>query len=623
MTLTNLYIQNFRKIGEEGATITISPVTFMTGCNSAGKSSAAKAFLLLASFLKDVKDNNGNLVNTPLDFSKVVKLGTFDTVLNVESRAKGIDHFMIGYDWDSYIFTKKIKAFFTFGTRDSDLLNQGWLKEISIYIGSDLLFTVFVGDNNLSIKIDDNNKLLDYYRYYMLKQIASAHKYANVELYYNKKDPDYVIDDLAANILSLDLSELLRTEQNLQENGILKDCLEKSGFNKECLRGLTQFDIRCILDYAFGDLPLDNLIYNFEQTEKRRCGDTDIISLFDEARSKDEMLHYIYSDDCTLGILEDHKIKVLSYIQSNSSNVIEYKREHNNDLVLYIENMINDQLKQFKRTSFKDVDQISTGIMSFLGLVFRASINPTFCQVIGYADSSNVEVKRLYPLDLSDKFGNLWKQFNKISDENLNNYYHGDFMRYWLKELGIGNDILVENIEGVLRIKLISPETPEGRLLADYGYGITQLVALLLNIELAISRVNDKFISFVGDYGDEDYGLSFYPSFLILEEPEVHLHPMLQSKLADMFLDASKHGVRIIAETHSEYMIRRSQVIVADQFSKNPEYIPQFKVYYFPAEGEPYDMGYQKNGHFIESFGSGFFDEACKWTRKLIRSNWK
>ena len=103
------------------------------------------------------------------------------------------------------------------------------------------------------------------------------------------------------------------------------------------------------------------------------------------------------------------------------------------------------------------------------------------------------------------------------------------------------------------------------------------------------------------------------PNMIIIEEPEQNLHPRLQSKLADLFADVAKdESYKFLVETHSEYLIRRSQVLVAqknlaeeDLEAQNP-----FKVYYFPADGLPYDMGFQSNGKFIESFGSGFFDEA-------------
>ncbi len=49
---------------------------------------------------------------------------------------------------------------------------------------------------------------------------------------------------------------------------------------------------------------------------------------------------------------------------------------------------------------------------------------------------------------------------------------------------------------------------------------------------------------------------------VIIEEPELNLHPALQSKLADLFLDVHQMwGIDFLIETHSEYILRRSQVI--------------------------------------------------------------
>ena len=51
---TKFGIKNFRIFDEDGILFDISPITILTGTNSAGKSSLAKACLLLESFLKQV-----------------------------------------------------------------------------------------------------------------------------------------------------------------------------------------------------------------------------------------------------------------------------------------------------------------------------------------------------------------------------------------------------------------------------------------------------------------------------------------------------------------------------------------------------------------------------------------
>ncbi|MDE6339256.1 MAG: AAA family ATPase, partial [Muribaculaceae bacterium] len=148
MNIKSLYIENFRNFGDEGTCINLSPITFFTGCNSAGKSSATKAFLLLDSYLSDIKANNYNLIETPLDFSKIVKLGNFDTVLNKTSKEIGVNNIVLGYSWASAILTEDIQVNFSFIQKTSDSLNNGWLNEMLILIGSIELLSIKIIDNH-------------------------------------------------------------------------------------------------------------------------------------------------------------------------------------------------------------------------------------------------------------------------------------------------------------------------------------------------------------------------------------------------------------------------------------------------------------------------------------------
>ena len=55
-------------------------------------------------------------------------------------------------------------------------------------------------------------------------------------------------------------------------------------------------------------------------------------------------------------------------------------------------------------------------------------------------------------------------------------------------------------------------------------------------------------------------------SILILENPEAHLHPKVQSELADVFIDVVKNrNVQIILESHSEHLLHRLQRRIAEE----------------------------------------------------------
>ena len=119
----------------------------------------------------------------------------------------------------------------------------------------------------------------------------------------------------------------------------------------------------------------------------------------------------------------------------------------------------------------------------------------------------------------------------------------------------------------------------------------------------------------------------FDESYLAIEEPESHLHPKFQSLLADMFYDAYiNYNIHFIIETHSEYLVRRTQVVVAEAKYKDEQELTDkcpFKVYYLPdpkKDVKPYDLEYMTTGGFKNSFGEGFFDEASKLDMVILRN---
>jgi len=79
--------------------------------------------------------------------------------------------------------------------------------------------------------------------------------------------------------------------------------------------------------------------------------------------------------------------------------------------------------------------------------------------------------------------------------------------------------------------------------LRDVGIGISQVLPVLT-------------LAFFAQEG----------STILMEEPEIHLHPLAQSVLAELFVEVSrKRRVQFIVETHSEHLFRRLQTLVAKE----------------------------------------------------------
>ena len=179
------------------------------------------------------------------------------------------------------------------------------------------------------------------------------------------------------------------------------------------------------------------------------------------------------------------------------------------------------------------------------------------------------------------------------------------FITDWMDKFNIGKSYRITSTGGEAHVVKIINKNDNIVNMADLGMGSIQLMILLFRIATTM------------------YSARRWTRTIILEEPEQNLHPMLQSKLAEFLLEIyEKYGFNFIVETHSEYLVRSTQVIVGDKYN-TPEKLKEnpFRVIYFPNEGVPYDMKYTKSGRFEEKFGEGFFDEAAKLHMQVLENS--
>lgn len=227
-------------------------------------------------------------------------------------------------------------------------------------------------------------------------------------------------------------------------------------------------------------------------------------------------------------------------------------------------------------------------------------------QVVDESRSNNVGIRNseyIHIIELS-----LHKTFSIYNNDRLSKIIceyanaprmqrvHKYFVCKWLEEFKIGTDIHFNNFEGEVYSCLI--DTLDGHTvhLTTMGSGSVHMVALILNVA-----------SYIMKSGNMDLRT------ILVDEPEINLHPNWQSRLADFFLNVyEQFGVQVIVETHSEYLVRRSQVLVAKKHYTADDFDQQciFELYYFPENGEPYSMGYMEDGYFENKFGDGFFNAA-------------
>lgn len=175
-----------------------------------------------------------------------------------------------------------------------------------------------------------------------------------------------------------------------------------------------------------------------------------------------------------------------------------------------------------------------------------------------------------------------------------------DNVSKWLNQCDISSNIEVNPLtDRHYEIKLTNSRTSESENLADVGFGCSQILPILIagfNLEKG--------------------------QILIVEQPEIHLHPKAQAELGSFFLDLSKRNIQTFIETHSEHLLLRIQSHVATG-DLNPEDV---KVYYVFANKETdrkevKEIKLNKNGTFLTEWPEGFFPERLVEAKKIAKAS--
>lgn len=558
--LQKIGLKNFR-LFKEDTEFELAPITILTGINNSGKSSLIKSLQLMKSNFKDI----ANLRELNFTGGRH-NLGSFSTVMNRTSDSNQIS---FKYEFPIKGISEPTFILFTYRKKSSNP-EFGELQQLKIETESK--------QNIIELNFD-------------LKYFAESSL---------KIDFDY---------LKSEFSKIFSEEYFKEKEQREKDSYDPNWLNEfqNSISNPTPEDINEWIKDGSEDVIFNN--FKFKQKE------------FFQFDYENDGCYEIVRDFNNLSEIDQNEI--INKTQDLKENGIPFSE---NKFKPNIISLIEENLKNLE-FSFEIPDS-NTGKSKYTLSSISRYILHTFLRDelirtlkgffelfnnIGSVSSVRANSERLYSSnsDIVD-INSLLIEYSKLTFNNNDPIKR--FVDQSLLKFNIGEEIIVNRHQGVAS-EIFVKRNGENVLLADLGFGFTQLVPIILKIAVTTKRKEDNSDPFFP-----------YPgSIFLLEEPESNLHPSYQSKLAELILDASRSfNIQFIIETHSEYLIRNFQYLTATKT------IPSnaTKIYYFHQPGtedfekSPYrEIEILKDGRLSNEFGEGFFDEIPRLLAFLYNSS--
>lgn len=161
-----------------------------------------------------------------------------------------------------------------------------------------------------------------------------------------------------------------------------------------------------------------------------------------------------------------------------------------------------------------------------------------------------------------------------------------DAVNGWLRYLGVAEQVIIKELGkmGVSIRAKVAPRDPVADL-TNVGVGVSQVLPLLV------------------------LGLIAPPgSVILLEQPELHLHPYVQSRLVDFLLSLTAVDKQVVVETHSEHLVHRLRLWVAKGVAAPGEDV---RILFT-------DRDLEFPGACVKEIGIGRLGEVQEWPRGFL-----
>jgi len=253
-------------------------------------------------------------------------------------------------------------------------------------------------------------------------------------------------------------------------------------------------------------------------------------------------------------------------------------------------------------------------------------------------ETLNIEEVQLLPDEGEETFNIFYEDFQYIMTDRI-----APSIAYMLSDEAISKNLLgmsgeymahylAQNRRKILNIDTLKhPNAITSQLLENVSLWLNEIsngitVTVNLNKNLLQAYLNYNYI-----YGDKQtneysplnvgFGLTYVlpvivailkakaGDLLIIENPESHLHPMGQSKIAKLCAMAVANGVQIIIESHSDHFLNAIRVATKQEIIFPDDSV----IYYFSKKQDSLETQVEQikvnQDGSIDNYPKGFFDQ--------------
>lgn len=570
--LSGMILDNFKAFGMRQE-IPLAPITLIYGENSAGKSSIIQAILAIKQSINS-KDPARNLLVTR---GEETNLGS---VQNTLFRGQLDRPLSIGFQWSRSLITPNLYGvlFDSVGSEphrdsfiDTEVNRLIWeftaLGESRRDLRTSNLFINNVSGEEVYKSISTPITLSFGENVYSHGEFP--HQFVPIP---DPKSLDHAYNIFTNTVLPRVLSELERFRDEVTFVGY--EDFDDEGFERE------PYYVEDRYFEATWKLLLNDVYLSMDVDARSDVRSSDIYSA--ASRLMDRFKNYnkeLFVEDMSLHyeaeLKGDDPLWALALTDDGLSEAIEYGLRR----TIFSEGVTGHQWIEKNRLSQKELNAFSLRLMGYLqgsGYFGPTRQRPDRLSVVQDA-SAGIESAGTVDIPLL-----LTQDKETLRDVN-----------HWIKRLDIPYSFSPEVIgvgaaEEVIWLKLTDTRTKTETSLVDIGYGVGQLLPII-----------------VGSIASSE-------KLILIEQPELHLHPRLQSNVADLFISSYQaHENQIIAETHSEQLILRLQRRIREGKLSNQDVC----VLYVSRDEDGshcQQLRLDNKGEFIDEWPHGFFDDAFK-----------